>query len=206
MNANYLFLVDSGSALVPAETDDLAGTTTEELVKKSRNTELSLFMREPAIQELAYRRNPAVIDICNSLIRRRDFDSWFVVVRALAHLGTPSAKDALLAMGSTCGPSRLRILVNFLGRLVGESESELFCKLIQGIAKPNSIDVSGWTKAAFHSLLEVHRTHGTRLVWNSSRKMSPFVSSFVTKTGKKRPAVSEPGTHKPLEERKKVFI
>jgi len=206
MNANYLFLVDLGSALDPAKTDALAGTPTDELVKKSRNTELSLFMREPAIQELAHRRNPAVIDICNSLIRRRDFDSWFVAVRALAHLGTPSAKDTLIAMGAECDPSRLRILVNFLGRLVGENDLELFCKLIQGIAKPNSIDVSAWTKAGLNALVNVHRTHGTRLVWNSSRKMSPFVSSFVTKTGKKRPAVSEPGTYKSLKERKGVFI
>lgn len=205
MNANYLFLVDTGSALSSEQVCGLPDVSREKLVNISKNTELSLFLREPAIQELAHRRDSAVIEICNSFARRRDFDSWFVVVRALAHLGTRSAKDALLAMGINCDSNRLRILVIFLGRLVEETDSQSFSKLIQGIAKPTSLDISGWTKAAFRSLRNVHRIHGTRMIWNSSRKMTEQLTDFVSKTGKNRQSDSNLGSHKPVRTQKNIF-
>jgi hypothetical protein len=70
-------------------------TSAESLWDTIKNTELHILLREPALMELARRREPGILSFCETLVNCGDQECWFTGIKALAALGTYEAVQRL---------------------------------------------------------------------------------------------------------------
>ena len=162
MKQNQLTLV---ARVPPADFSDsnLAGTLTESLWDTTKNHALNIVLREPALIELANRKDPGVIAFCDSLLHSEDQESWFSALKALEVLNTYDAAQRLLILCGNSGTGDRKIALSVLARVLTSSQREGFRRLLRSVLAPGELDISRWTPTALRVLESVCHELGISL-------------------------------------------
>lgn len=151
-------------------------TLTESLWDTTKNQALHIILREPALMELAKRRDPGVIAFCDSLLCSEDQECWFTALRALEALQTYEAAQRLLVLSGNSSTADRKIVMNVLARILSSSHREGFRRLLCSIVTPGELDVSGWTSTALRILETVCHDSGL-IIEDTTKQIVAFDSS-----------------------------
>ncbi|RDE12458.1 MAG: hypothetical protein C4K48_10010 [Candidatus Thorarchaeota archaeon] len=154
MKQNQLTLVARESVADFSEST-LTDTLTESLWDITKNHTLNIILREPALLELASRRDPGVIVFCDYLLHSEDQECWFSALKALEALNTYEAAQRLLILCGDSGTGDRKIVLNVLARVLTSSQREGFRRLLRSILAPGELDISRWTSTALRVLESV---------------------------------------------------
>jgi len=130
----------------------LEDTLTESLWDTTKNHTLHIILREPALLELARRKDPGVIVFCEGLLHSEDQECWFSALKALEMLNTYDAAQRLLILCGSSGTGDRKIVINVLARILTSSQREGFRRLLRSIITPGELDVSDWSPTALRVL------------------------------------------------------
>lgn len=128
---------------------------TESLWDTVKNPTLNIILREPALLELARRKEPGVISFCDTLLLSEDQECWFSALKALELLNTYDAAQRLLTLCGASGTGDRRIVLGILARILPASHKEGFRRLLRSVIAPGEINVSGWSPIALRVLANV---------------------------------------------------
>ncbi len=156
----------------------LENTLTESLWDTVKNTSLHIIFREPALLELATRKDPGVVSFCEFLLNSEDQESWFTALNALEILDTYDAAQRLLVLCGSSSTGDRKIVLNVLARILTSSHREGFRRLIRSFVEPGELNVSGWTPTALRVLEAVCAEKGIVLI-NSDGSSTDFESYVV---------------------------
>ena len=163
MRQNQLVLVSID--VTPETTVEVhTRTLTESLWDTVKNQFLNIILREPALIELASRKDPGVIPFCENLLRADDQESWFTALKALETLSTYDASQRLLVLCGTSNTGDRKIVLNVLARVLSSPQREGFRRLIRSVVSPGELDVSNWTPTALRVLEAVCAEKGVQIV------------------------------------------
>ncbi|TFG34602.1 hypothetical protein EU527_02540 [Candidatus Thorarchaeota archaeon] len=164
MRQNQLTLV-TGKSVTIDNSLMFSDTLTESLWDTVKNHTLHIILREPALLELARRKDPGVIAFCDILINSEDQESWFSALKALETLNTYDAAQRLLVLGGSSSTTDRKIVLGVLARILTSSHRENFRRLIRSIISPGELDVSEWSPIALRMLEFVCSEKGIDLVY-----------------------------------------
>ena len=142
-----------------------------------------IILREPALLELALRKDPGVLPFCDVLFISEDQESWFSALKALETLNSYDAAQRLLVLCGSSSTSDRKIVLNVLARILSASQREGFRRLIRSFIAPGEIDVSGWTPTALHVLESICAEKGITLT-NRDGSPADFESCLLTSHSK----------------------
>ena len=171
MRQNQLVLVSSD--VVPEIMADVhTRTLTESLWDTVKNRSLNIILREPALLELASRKDPGGIAFCDSLLRAEDQESWFSALKTLETLNTYDAAQRLLVLCGTSNTGDRKIVLNVLARVLSSSQREGFRRLIRSIISPGELNISNWTPTALRVLETICAEKGVQIVDSTGLPLS----------------------------------
>jgi len=163
MRQNQLVLLSSDIVL-EAITETLTRTLTESLWDTVKNVSLNIILREPALLELASRKDPGVLTYCDQLLRLDDQESWFSALKALETLNTYDAAQRLLVLGGSSNTGDRKIVLGVLARVLSSSQREGFRRLLRSVVAPGELDITSWTSTALRVLERVCAEKGIQIV------------------------------------------
>lgn len=137
---------------------------TDQLWKKASDESLHVLFRESAMTELGKRGESGVSDLCISMLSSEDIDEWFSALRVLRSLGTVDAADILLDHCNVLDLTHRRIVLSELTHLLPPTKGEVFADLLRPTVSGGTLNVTGWTDAAFLSLCDIAREKGVRIM------------------------------------------
>jgi len=179
MKQNRLTLVSSDTIL-DATLVAHSQTLTESLWDTVKNDSLNIILREPALLELASRKDPGVIAYCDNLLLSEDQESWFSALKVLETLNTYDAAQRLLVLCGTASTGDRKIVLNILARVLSSSQREGFRRLIRSVVAPGELDVSNWTPTALRVLEGVCSEKGIQIVDQSGLPLSNLDQSLLS--------------------------
>ncbi|MFX1485297.1 MAG: hypothetical protein ACFFCP_19155 [Promethearchaeota archaeon] len=132
---------------------DYTATTLQETLVESlwdtvRDEELHILLREPALLELARRKEPGVLSYCDKLLVSEDQEKWFTALKALESLNTYDAVLKLLVICGYSGTEDRKIVMHILARVLTPAHREGFRRILRSMITPGTLDVSGWSPTA----------------------------------------------------------
>jgi hypothetical protein len=151
--------VDSQERLSPADRSDML------LRRRASDGSIHLFLREPAIIELALKKDPTVLDLCETLLRSDDADEWQVAVNALAELKTVVSLERLITLYCESDSEDRSFIVQKVAHCLTSDHASSFEKMLRELPVPCEIDVSGWSSSAKAVLGAVSGRLGLTLVY-----------------------------------------
>ncbi|MFW9769093.1 MAG: HEAT repeat domain-containing protein [Candidatus Thorarchaeota archaeon] len=119
-----------------------------------------LVLRKPALQELARRRDPQLMDYCEVLLSTDDYEEWLTAISTLVALGTPEAVDRLIIVYAQSLNEERRLVLSMVARVLTADHVKPFSIMVREVAVPGELDVSGWTKTAVSTLQDVCKRFG----------------------------------------------
>jgi len=144
-------------------------TPTESLWDTVKNAELHILLREPALIELARRKEPGVDIFCDSLVNCGDPECWFTAIKALTVLNTYDSVNRLLSIAGLCNLADRRIILNAVARVLTSAQREQFRRLVRFLANPGLLDVTEWTPTAIRMLSAVCEEKGLKVIPSGSQ-------------------------------------
>ncbi|MFW9918321.1 MAG: hypothetical protein ACFFED_01870 [Candidatus Thorarchaeota archaeon] len=121
-----------------------------------RDQDIHLVLREPALLELARRRDPDLLCFSELLLKSQRHEDWTMAVKAIAAIGTTDSLEKLVMIFATSLNNDDRLLIiDLVARSLTADFVRPFSIMVRDIAKPGTIDISGWTKAAIATLQDV---------------------------------------------------
>ena len=144
-------------------------TPTESLWDTVKNDELHVLLREPALIELARRKEPGVDVFCDLLVNCGDPECWFTAIKALTVLNTYDAVNRLLSIAGLSNLADRRIILNAVARVLTSAQREQFRRLVQFLANPGILDVTDWTPTAVRMLSAVCEEKGLKVILAGSQ-------------------------------------
>ena len=124
----------------------------------------STILREPALLELAKRKDPGVIAYCDVLLFSEDQESWFSALKTLKTLDTYDSAQRLLVLCGTSNTIDRRIVLNVLARILTSSQREGFRRILRSMIEPGDLDVTGWSPIALRVLESTCAEKGIEIV------------------------------------------
>lgn len=158
----------------------LGETLTESLWDTVKNHALHIILREPALFELARRKEPGVIVFCDSLLSSEDQESWFSALKALEILNTYDTAQRLLVLAGSSNTNDRKIVLGVLARVLTSSHREGFRRLIRSIIVPGELDVTGWSPIALRVLEFVCAERGIEVVNRTGLPLSDLKVQLET--------------------------
>ena len=163
MRQNQLVLLTS-DVVSESSSYTLTRTLTESLWDTVKNTSLNIILREPALLELATRKDPGVIAYCDVLLFSEDQESWFSALKTLKTLDTYDSAQRLLVLCGTSNTIDRRIVLNVLARILTSSQREGFRRILRSMIEPGDLDVTGWSPIALRVLESTCAEKGIEIV------------------------------------------
>ncbi len=117
-------------------------------------------LRKPALQELARRRDPHLMDYCESLLGYDEYEKWLTAISILVALGTPEAVDRLILVYAQSLNDERRLVLSMVAKVLTAEHVKPFSIMVREVAVPGELDVSGWTKTAISTLEDVCKRFG----------------------------------------------
>ena len=119
-----------------------------------------LILKKQALLELARRKDPSVMDYCETLLASEDYECWFMGIDALVALGTPDAVDRLILVYAKSLNDERKHVLGMVARILTAEHVKPFSIMVREVACPGELDVSGWTKTAISTLKDVCKRFG----------------------------------------------
>ncbi|MHA2069908.1 MAG: hypothetical protein ACXABY_36555 [Candidatus Thorarchaeota archaeon] len=166
MREDSLVLVTSRADHNPVPSP-FSNTSAESLWDTVKNIELHILLREPALIELARRKEPGILSFCENLVNCGDQECWFTGIKALAELGTYEAVQRLLSVSGSLNPWDRKIVIQTVATVLTSTQREAFRRVVRLFAVPGKLDVTGWTTTALRILRAVCEECGINLVTSS---------------------------------------
>ncbi|MFW9834276.1 MAG: hypothetical protein ACFFEK_09800 [Candidatus Thorarchaeota archaeon] len=114
-----------------------------------------LVLRKPALLELARRQDPMLMDYCEKLLHTEDYEDWLMGIDLLVALATLEAVDRLiLAYAQSVNDGRKHVLC-MVAKILTAEHVKPFSIMVREVACSGELDVSGWTKTAISTLIDV---------------------------------------------------
>jgi len=142
----------------------LQDVQTEELWNIAKDISLHIFLREPALLELASRKEPGVLAYCDTLLNSEDQECWFSALRSLEKLNSYDAAQRLLVLCGSSSTGDRKIVLNALARILSSPQKENFRRLIRSFITPGELNISGWTPIALRVLQHVCIEKGIEII------------------------------------------
>ncbi|MFX1472370.1 MAG: hypothetical protein ACFFBM_07700 [Promethearchaeota archaeon] len=166
MREDSLVLVTSQAEQYPTPLP-FSNTSAESLWDTAKNSDLHLLLREPALVELARRKDPGLLSFCEYLVSCGDQECWFTGIKVLASLGTHEAVQRLLAVSGSLNPWDRKIVIQTVATVLTSAQREAFRRVVRLFAVPGKLDVTGWTATALRVLQSVCEECGILLLSSS---------------------------------------
>ena len=128
--------------------------SSEDLLKLVHDQTVHIFLREPVLLELARRREPRVLDICESMLHDSDAECWILAIRALMIYGSNQSINILYEEYLTCSTDLKRFVARHIAQTVTEESRFRFQKIVRQFSCIGALDVTGWTPTALDVLAE----------------------------------------------------
>ncbi len=154
MRQNQLIL-EFSSDLTEYSTSALQETVVESLWDTAKNESLHIILREPALLELARRKEPGTLAYCDKLLLSEDYECWFSALKILETLNTYDATQRLLVVCGYSGTRDRIVVINSLARVLTPSHSEGFRRILRSMITPGILDVTGWSPTAIQIIKSV---------------------------------------------------
>lgn len=154
MRQNQLIL-EFSSYLPKYSTSALQETLVESLWDTAKDEDLHIILREPALLELARRKEPGVLAYCDKLLLSEDQECWFSALKILETLNTYDAVQRLLVICGYSGTRNRKVVMNTLARVLTPTHSEGFRRILRSMISPGVLDVTGWSPTALRVLMAV---------------------------------------------------
>lgn len=119
-----------------------------------------LILRKPALQELARRRDPHLMDYCENLLGSDDYENWLTAISTLVALGTTEAVDRLILVYVQSLNDDRKLVLSMVAKVLTAEHVKPFSIMVREVAVPGELDVSGWTKTATSTLHDVCKRFG----------------------------------------------
>jgi len=124
---------------------------------------VNLVLRKPALLELARRQDPMLIDHCEKLLHSDDYEDWLIGIDLLVALGTPEAVDRLILVYAQSLNDERKYVLCMVAKILTAEHVKPFCIMVRDVACPGELDVSGWTKTAILTLIDVCKRFGVEI-------------------------------------------
>lgn len=154
MRQNQLIL-EYSSSVPDYSTPSLQETLTESLWDTAKDESLHILLREPALLELARRREPGILAYCDRLLFADDQEQWFSALKVLETLNTYDATQRLLVICGYSGTGDRKIVMNALARVLTDTHREGFRRILRSMIAPGVLDVTGWSPTALRVLKSI---------------------------------------------------
>ncbi|MGD9396727.1 MAG: hypothetical protein PVJ05_09890 [Candidatus Thorarchaeota archaeon] len=154
MRQNQLIL-EFSSSVPEYSTPSLQETLTESLWDTVKDNSLHILLREPALLELARRKEPGVLSYCDKLLLSEDQERWFSALKTLEALNTYDSVQRLLVVCGYSGTGDRQVVMHILARVLTASHREGFRRILRSIITPGTLDVTGWSPTALRVLKAV---------------------------------------------------
>jgi hypothetical protein len=128
--------------------------SSEDLLKLVHDQSVHLFLRKPVLLELAKRREPRVLDICESMLQDSDAECWILALQALVMYGSKKSIDILYEEYLACPTDLKRFVALHIAQTVKEESRFRFQKVVRQFSCIGTLDVTGWTPTALDVLAE----------------------------------------------------
>ena len=133
----------------------LQETLTESLWDTAKDDSLHIILREPALLELARRKEPGVLSYCDQLLLSEDQERWFSALKVLETLNTYDSVQRLLVVCGYSGTQERQVVMHVLARVLTASHREGFRRILRSMITPGTLDVTGWSPTALRVLKAV---------------------------------------------------
>jgi hypothetical protein len=110
--------------------------------------------------ELARRQDPILMDHCEKLLLSEDYEDWLMGIDLLVALGTLEAVDRLILVYAQSLNDERRHVLCMVAKILTAEHIKPFSIMVREVACPGELDVSGWTKTAISTLLDVCKRFG----------------------------------------------
>ncbi|MHA2395933.1 MAG: hypothetical protein ACXAC0_04450 [Candidatus Thorarchaeota archaeon] len=147
--------MEFSSSIPDYSTSSLQETLTESLWDTAKDETLHIILREPALLELARRREPGVLSYCDKLLISDDQERWFSGLKVLEALNTYDAAQRLLVVCGYSGTGDRKVVMHVLARVLTSSHREGFRRILRSMISPGTLDVTGWSATALRVLKAV---------------------------------------------------
>lgn len=154
MRQNQLIL-EYSSPVPDYSAPSLQETLTESLWDTAKDESLHILLREPALLELARRREPGILAYCDRLLFADDQEQWFSALKVLETLNTYDAAQRLLVICGCSGTEDRKIVMNAIARVLTTAHQEGFRRVLRSMITPGVLDVTGWSPTALRVLKSV---------------------------------------------------
>lgn len=129
-----------------------------------RDSSVHTVLKKSALNELSRRRDPDLMDYCQSLLASESRSDWCLGVTTLSAMSTPDAVDKLISVfARSLGEDRMYVL-DAVARILTAEFVRPFCIMVREVTKYNEVDVSRWTRVAISTLKEVCRRYGMEVI------------------------------------------
>lgn len=119
-----------------------------------------LILKKPALQELARRQDPLLMDYCEKELGSEDYENWLMGINILVALGTPEAVDRLVLVYAQSLNDERRHVLCMVAKILTAEHVKPFSIMVREVAVPGELDVSGWTRTAVSTLKDVCKRFG----------------------------------------------
>ena len=123
-----------------------------------------LVLRKPALLELARRKNPLLMNHCENLLSSDDYEDWLMAIDLLVALGTPEAVDRLILVYAQSLNDERKHVLCMVAKILTAEHVKPFSIMVREVACPGELNVSGWTKIAISTLMDVCKRFGVEIV------------------------------------------
>ena len=124
---------------------------------------IHLILREPAMQELARRKDTGVMNLCEELLNSDNIEEWFVAVRILGHLHTSNSIERLIKLYTRTNLSDRVFITRILAKILYADYAHPFSIMVRNLAVPGELDVTGWTAIALTTLKNACKRFGVEI-------------------------------------------
>ena len=122
-----------------------------------------LILRKPALLELARRHDLQLMDYCEKLLGSEDYEDWLMGISILVALGTPEAVDRLVLVYAQSLNNERRHVLCMVAKILTAEHVKPFSIMVRELAIPGELDVSGWTRTAISTLIDVCKRFGIEI-------------------------------------------
>ncbi len=121
-----------------------------------RDQDIHLVLRGPALLELARRRDPDLLSFCDTLLKSANKEQWLLAVKAISTFDTTESLEQLVMIFATStDPDDREFIIMLVARTLTADFVRPFSIMVRDLAKPGTIDISGWTRSAIATLQDV---------------------------------------------------
>ena len=119
-----------------------------------------LVLRRPALNELARRQDPKLMDYCEELLKSDDYELWLTALGTLSAIGTNEAVDRLILVYAHSLNDDRKVVLSYVAKILTAEHIKPFSIMVREVACPGEIDITGWTKVAISTLQDICKRFG----------------------------------------------